>query len=776
MRVGVDYRILSVGNGLIRRGLGRFTQQQLRAVLAVDPTNEYVLICPPGANRSLIDPAIRRAPNVSIRHLPVELVPAIGSGWATRLQRAEQFERWVLDQGIDVYHATTPFYPCEPMLSTFDACPMVATFYDAIPLLFPAHYFLGPADTSIYAFALTILRAATRVLAISDASRQDAVDLVGVARERVDLAYPAVDRIFGPIPARDVDRTLARLSRRVRMPSRFAFTVSFPHHSKNMENLLRAYAQLPEAVRLRLPLVAACTVPEAGTVVWPLARALGISDDVVMLSEVTDDELVALYNRATFVIHPSRYEGFGLPVAEAMRCGTPVITTTSSSLPEIAGGAALLVDPDDVDGMAAAMLALDGDDAVRADLAERGLVQSARFDDDQLARSTLDCYRRALAPPPAAPRRPRLAVWSPLPPEGGSAARTTADLLDELAGSCDVEVFVGDGAEPAWRTLGRRPVHHATAFDRRLAQAGFDAVVYCVDATPDHLYVGEGAASTPGIVEVHCPSWSRLRAESLAPGKLRAEVEAAGGPAAVAELATRPGEESAFWDRYPLLDGVLDTSPAALVHDPAVAAALSHRYPGVRVLEVPLGVAEPGDDLDVRRKVVRAALGCDDDAFVVALFAGGAVEAAAQSARRAVAIVDAVLLPPDWQDADRIAASDVAVVVPSGRSSTHELEVRALAAGRPVVHADPRPAGAFDTSDLVAELRALQVDPDLRARRSAEARERFERDHALPRAAAAYLGAIAAVTGMTIEARPDGDADGARRPDAWDDIVQTLAG
>ena len=778
MRVGVDYRILAVGNGLIRRGLGRFTQQQLRAVLALDPANEYVLICPPGANRFLIDAAVRRAPNVSIRHLPVDLVPAIGDGWPTRLQRAEQFERWVLDQGIDVYHATTPFYPCEPMLSTFDACPMVATFYDAIPLLYPAHYFLGPADKSIYAFALSILRAATRVIAISDASRQDAVDLVGVPRERVDLAYPVVDGIFGPMAARDVDRTLARLSRRVRVPSRFAFTVSFPHHSKNMENLLRAYALLPESVRLRLPLVAACTVPEAGTVVWPLSRALGISDDVVLLSEVTDDELVALYNRATFVVHPSRYEGFGLPVAEAMRCGTPVITTTSSSLPEIAGGAAVLVDPDDVDGMAAAMLDLDGNEAARADLAGRGLVQSARFGEDQLARSTLDCYRRAVTPPAtSAPRRPRLAVWSPLPPAGGSSAATTVDLLDELAGSCDVEVFVGDGAQPAWRALGRRPVHHASAFDRRLAQAGFDAVVYSVDATPDHLYVGEAAALSSGIAEVHCPSWSRVRLESAgqAGSEARAALEAAGGPAARAELATDAGPESGFWDRYPLLDGVLDASLAALVHDPVVAAALARRYPGVRVVEVPLGVKDDlGDDLDVRRKAVRAALGCDEDAFVVALFADGASEAAVQSVRRAIALVDGALLPTDWQDVDRIAACDVAVVVPTGRSSTHAQEVRALAAGRPVVNADPRPAGGFDTSDLVAELRALEVDPDLRARRGAEARERFERDHALPHAAAAYLGAIAAVTGRTIDARPD--AGTARRPDPWDEIVRTLAG
>lgn len=774
MRVGVDYRILAVGNGLIRRGLGRFTQQQLRAVLAVDASNEYVLLCPPAADRFLVDPVIRRAPNVSIRHLPVDLVPAIGDGWASRLRRAEQFQEWVLGEGIDVFHATTPFYPCEPMLSSFDACPMVATFYDAIPLLYPAHYFLGPADKSIYAFALSILRSATRLLAISDASRQDAVERVGVPRERIDLAYPSVDGIFAPMADRDIDRTLARLSRRVRIPSRFAFTVSFPHHSKNMENLLRAYAALPDQVRLRLPLVAACTIPEAGSVVWPPARALGISDDVVLLSEVTDEELAALYNRATFVVHPSRYEGFGLPVAEAMRCGTPVITTTSSSLPEIAGGAALLVDPDDVDGMAAAMLTLDGDEARRVELAALGLVQSARFDEDQLARSTLDCYRRAFAGPPvaaaAAVARPRLAVWSPLPPAGGSSARTTVELLDELAGTCDVEVFVGDDAQPAWRAFGRSTVHHASAFGRRVDQAGFDAVLSAVDDTPDHLYARESA----GIAIVHAASVSRALFDAWPAEQFRAALEAEDGPAAVAELAASPAPGHAFWDRHPMLGDVVDASLACLVQDPVVAAALTRHFPGARVIEVPLGVAEPADDLDVRGKVVRSELGFDDATFVVALFANGASELATASVRRAVGMIGGARLLVERTAEDRIAACDVAVVVPTGRAGAREEEVRAMAAGRPVVLADARPASEFDTSEVAAELRSLHADPDLRGRRGAEARARFEDGHTLACAAAAYLGAIAAVTGRIIEGRQDADA--ARRPDAWDEIVRVLAG
>lgn len=753
MRVGIDYRILAVGPGLIRRGLGRFTQQQLRAVLAVDHANEYLLLCPDGADRTLIDPVIRRAANVSVLSLPSHLTPAIGDGFSSRLRRSEQFQEWIQAERIDVFHATTAFYPCEPMLSTFDACPLVATFYDVIPLLFPSHYFLGPLDKSIYAYALCLLRSATRLISISEASRQDAINVVGVEPDRIDIAYPSVDDVFGPMPERDVDRVLARLSRRVRMPSRFAFTVSYPHHSKNLENLLIAYSRLPDDVRLRLPLVACCTVDEASPVVWHMARGLGISDDLVLTGPVSDEEMAALYNRATFVVHPSRYEGFGLPVAEAMRCGTPVITTTSSCLPEIAGGAALLVDPDDVEAMAGAMLQMDGDRALRDELAALGLVQSAQFDGAHLAAATLDSYRKAVSGPPPAPRRPRLAVWSPLPPAGGASARTTAELLDGLAAHCDAEVFVGDGAQPAFAALGRRPVHHASAFDRRRAQAGFDAFVYQLDGTDAHRFVREATAEHPGVAVVHTAT---LGADS------------------------------------PLGDLL-----AVVVHDPATAATVAGAYPSVRVVELPLGVEDPGlEAVAVRRKAVRAELGCDDTTFVVALSAAGAGAGVVEACIRAVAAFDDAMvllagIDPavaarvgqlcvrlglahrgiDPGDADLYAAGDALLCIDTSGTEAREAVVRAKAAGRPAVLVADSSGGA-GVAAAVAELQALRADPALLAERGAAARADYEDRHTLARSAAAYLDVIALATGTTIDRREGGGFG--PRPDAWDQIVQVL--
>jgi glycosyltransferase involved in cell wall biosynthesis len=120
---------------------------------------------------------------------------------------------------------------------------------------------------------------------------------------------------------------------------------------------------------------------------------LGLQDVVRFTGFVSDDELPALYNAATLLALPSRYEGFGLPVLEAMACGTPVVCSNTSSLPEVAGQAALLVSPEDVQGWAEAITRLWNDDALLAQMRERGFAQAARFTWEHAARKTIEVYQ-----------------------------------------------------------------------------------------------------------------------------------------------------------------------------------------------------------------------------------------------------------------------------------------------------------------------------------------------------------------------------------------------
>src|SRR5579883_832995 len=317
MRIGVDYQILALGPGLITRGMARYTQQQLRALLAADRDNEYVLLCDAAADLSLIDGRVRDDERVDLALY--SRPPDDPADPATLLARAEHYQAWIDRQGLDVYHATAPLMMEGPPLVHFDACPMVSTFYDLIPFRFPEQYLDPSGAADRYHRTLRMLWRDGRLLAISDTARDDAVRLLGAPRERIDRAWPVPDEVFRPLPAHQLGKLLTILSSRVRIPERFVLTVSHLHHSKNLGTLMAGYAELPARLRTILPLVVCCHLDPPGVAALR-ARAgrLGIGDDVVITGHVSDLELAALYNQAMLVVHPSRLEGFGYTVAEAM--------------------------------------------------------------------------------------------------------------------------------------------------------------------------------------------------------------------------------------------------------------------------------------------------------------------------------------------------------------------------------------------------------------------------------------------------------------------------
>ncbi|MFN2607040.1 MAG: glycosyltransferase [Acidimicrobiales bacterium] len=793
MRVGVDYRILTVGRNLMRRGLGRYSQQQLRAVLDLDDENQYMIVCDAVADTSLVDPAIRAAPNVSIKRLPPSITGP-GTEWSARLRRAEAMQSWLAAQGVDLFHATTPFFPAEPFLASFDACPYVATFYDLIPLLYPAHYLAGPIEREVYAAALSLARRADRLIAISHAAAKDAAGYLGVPADRIDVAPPAVDACFGVRPDEEVEAVLSDLRRRAAVPSRFMLSVSFPHHAKNMDALLAAFARLPDGIRLRMPLVVCATLSTAASVVWPQARALGIADDLVFTGPVSEDELTALYNAATLVVHPSRYEGFGLPVVEAMRCGTPVITTTASSLPEVGGDAAILVDPDDVEGMAEAMLRVLEDPGQREEMVRRGLVHSTTFDLATLARRTLASYAAAVERPPAA-AAPRLALWSTVPPQPGVVADAVGEALVGPVPGGDVQVFVDDGVFPSLSVMGRHPVVHHSAFERRRRSGGVGPVVYHVGPEPHELFALDRLRRHPGVVVLHqsCP---------------------------------RP------WLSHPALDDLADACLALVAADSDLVGALSERFPRTPVRLVPLGVADP-----LHREpapdpaAARTRLGWAPGTFVVGVVSHGDDPAPVESTLRAVArfpspvalatlgpgpdaatehrlrsLADALGLGPaphlapapgPAERADRLAAADVVVSVGNRPCDACRREtLRAMAARRPVVAGGtalpPVPSGdgwlvvspdGRHEAHLAAHLRALAADPGARSRLADAGRAVVDDRAGLSRAAAALAAVLAEVAvaaappaQVAVAGAPPAQVGPPGSDTAWDALVQALSG
>jgi len=829
MRVAIDYRILAVGPYLMRRGMGRYTQQQLRAVLAADPTDEFVLICNADDDETLIDPEVAAAPNVTLARAPEATQPHWGDDEGDELRLAEAFQAWVSGLGVNLFHLTTPFHLVAPTMATFDACPLVATFYDLIPLRYPDAY-LGLASTRRgYVRALSLVMGATRWVAISEASRQDAVTHLGLPWEKIDVAYPVSDFSFGVLPDDVVTQRLAGLRDRVPLPEHFVLSVSYPHHSKNLDALLRAYAALPPVSRLGHPLVLCCFLPplELDGVQRRLAE-LGLDGDVVITGLVSDAELAALYNAASAVVHPSRYEGFGLPVIEAMRCGTPVITTTASSLPEVAGGAALLVDPDDVVGLTAAMAQVLSDRPLADDLVARGLEQASRFGGSQLADATLACYRSALADSsPAMPRqRPHVAMWTPLPPQRSGVADHAATLLAHLTEGVDVEVFVDDGVAPDDDVLGHQPVHHRSAFPRRQAADPFDMVIYQIGASLFHQFEYEPLRRWPGVVDLHDLHWSYARWAHLGPDAFRAELADLEGPQALGDLAAAElrwatdaevgdASEDELWSHHPMLGGVLGAATAVVVHSGALAAEVEAHHPQARPRCLPLATSDPHDhansaDADAVRANHR------HDHLLVGVF--GIVHPAKrlESCVAAVAATPGVgllvvgeALDPAYADAlaklaaeagaaDRVTitgrlpwndycaallACDVVVNLraPLLRQASATL-AHALAAGRPVVVTDGADTRALpdaccrrivaaegEIDALAAVLADLAVDPAGRATMGEASRAHYL-EQAAPAAVAARYGELI----EQLSGRPPGPGGDGGRPERWAHVLRML--
>jgi glycosyltransferase involved in cell wall biosynthesis len=304
-----------------------------------------------------------------------------------------QLPRLLRETGdVDLYHSTYYLMPYSMRL------PTVLTFYDLIPLQHPETV----SRRARLMFRMTMgmaLGVSAHVVSISEAARRDVLARFKLPPERITTTALASDARFCPQPPDEVARVRAAYN----LPQEMVLFVGINKPHKNLVRLIEAFGRLlqkgssatlviagPWDDRYPEAKVAAASMP--GT----LPGSLPAAESVRFLGPVADADLPALYAAATVFVLPSLYEGFGLPVLEAMACGAAVVCSSTSSLPEIAGEAALTFDPQDVEAMAEAIGRLLGDEDLRQHMAQAGLVQAASFTWEKTAALTLAVYRQVL--------------------------------------------------------------------------------------------------------------------------------------------------------------------------------------------------------------------------------------------------------------------------------------------------------------------------------------------------------------------------------------------
>ena len=284
--------------------------------------------------------------------------------------------------GIDLYHALAFVAPLA--LSK----PSVVTIYDLSFIHYPERL---PAARRLYLRLLTGLtcRRARRVIAISQSTARDMTATLGIPAEKIDVAAPGYDpALFHPLP----DEQIAAFRAAKHLPERFWLFVGTLEPRKNLPVMLEAYAKLKNPPAL---VIGGGTGWDTAPIFETVARH-GLENAVQFVGFLPPDELPIWYNCAEAFVYPSVFEGFGLPVLEALACGTPVIVSDASSLPEVAGNAGMLVPPQDVAAWTDALRRAQDDDAWRKTAREQGFSEAARYSWLQTAQQTAAVYRKAL--------------------------------------------------------------------------------------------------------------------------------------------------------------------------------------------------------------------------------------------------------------------------------------------------------------------------------------------------------------------------------------------
>jgi glycosyltransferase involved in cell wall biosynthesis len=233
------------------------------------------------------------------------------------------------------------------------------------------------------------LRDADKIIAISECTKKDAIRLYGIEEAKIRVIHGGVNPFFRPVSP----DTAEAVRHRYNLPNHYILYVGTIEPRKNLVTLLEAY----RALRNRDAEIKLVIAGRKGWRQEEFFRKLlktGLEHDIVFTGFVPDQDLPAVYTMADVFAFPSLYEGFGLPVLEAMACGTPVVCSNTSRLPEVAGNAAVLVSPQDVRGWIEALNKILKSDELRTDLHQRGLRQAAGFTWESTARKTCDVYRQ----------------------------------------------------------------------------------------------------------------------------------------------------------------------------------------------------------------------------------------------------------------------------------------------------------------------------------------------------------------------------------------------
>jgi glycosyltransferase involved in cell wall biosynthesis len=362
-RVGLDIRMLNSS------GIGTYLRGLLSGLRALGLDEDLALFGPSSSETYFTH--IFSAPIYSIRE---------------QIQYSDQLKRCRLWHAP---HYNVPLWKGKTML--------VVTIHDIIHWIFRKQ-FLSPVQTAYAGFMLKkAIALADRIIAVSHHTKKDLIDHFHAPEQKISVIHEGVDENFRELSPAELEPAFEKIRSKYGVPRDFFLYVGLIKPHKNVLMLIRLFRRLKEEEKVCASLVLIGRKDKAYPSGYEALASLSSTKDIFYLPAIEPHELKVFYNQALALVHPSLYEGFGLTLLEAMCCGTPVLTTNSSSIPEVVGDAALRVDATDETAMMNALIRMDQDAPFRESLRIKGLERVKIFSWRETAQKTAEVYAKALA-------------------------------------------------------------------------------------------------------------------------------------------------------------------------------------------------------------------------------------------------------------------------------------------------------------------------------------------------------------------------------------------
>ncbi len=504
-----------------------------------------------------------------------------------------------------------------------------ATLYDLIPLLHAQRYLTDKQQTQWYLRKMQAFKNADFLLAISESSRQEAINHLKVAAEHVFNIGGAVESNFFPLQL-SPDQQQA-ITQRYSLDKPFIMYTGGIDYRKNIEGLISAFARLQSPLRRDHQLAIVCSVQDAERQrLTHFCKQQGLGkNEVIFTGYVSDSDLNHLYNLAKLFVFPSLHEGFGLPVLEAMTCGTPTIGANSSSIPEVIGRRDALFDATRPEAIAQKITEVLTDNDFIETLRRHSLKQAQQFSWQKTAQKALAAFEQHHQQSPPSPlsadinskplKRLKMAFFSPLPPNRSGIADYSAELLPELARYYDIELIVIDNDINDQWLQANFPLRSIDWFK---AHAGrYDRLLYQFGNSQFHAHMFELIKAYPGVMVLHDFFLSgvlgHMQTSNFAEHAFTRALYLSHGYPAVINY-SRQGLEAAIY-QYPANIEPLNTAVGVIVHSD-FSRQLARRWYGEHFDRHWQKIAMLRNAQLSSAESARQRLGIDADAFIVCSF------------------------------------------------------------------------------------------------------------------------------------------------------------